>query len=81
MEANIPKVEKAIADWKSQSEIIDKCPKICTNQANDCPKICIRGLPMNNMPKYKISIVGDSISTYMGFNPNGYPVYYKDDRA
>ncbi len=36
---------------------------------------------MNNMPKYKISIVGDSISTYMGFNPNGYPVYYKDDRA
>ena len=81
MEANISKVEKAIADWKSQSEITDKCPKICTNQVNDCPKICIRGLPMDNMPKYKISIVGDSISTYMGFNPNGYPVYYKDDRA
>ena len=81
MEANIPKVEKAIADWKSQSEIADKCPKICTNQANDCPKICIRGLTMDNMPKYKISIIGDSISTYVGFNPYGYPVYYKDDRA
>ena len=29
----------------------------------------------------KISIVGDSISTYIGFNPYNYPVYYKDDRA
>lgn len=36
---------------------------------------------MENEPKYKISIVGDSISTYEGFNPYGYPVYYKDDRA
>ncbi len=36
---------------------------------------------MDNMPKYKISIIGDSISTYVGFNPYGYPVYYKDDRA
>ena len=31
--------------------------------------------------KYKISIIGDSISTYIGFNPYDYPVYYKDDRA
>lgn len=30
---------------------------------------------------YKISIVGDSISTYLGYNPYGYPVYYKEDRA
>lgn len=30
---------------------------------------------------YKISIVGDSISTYIGYNPCNYPVYYKDDRA
>ncbi len=29
---------------------------------------------------HKISILGDSISTYMGYNPYGYPVYYKDDR-
>lgn len=28
---------------------------------------------------YKISILGDSISTYMGYNPYGYAVYYKDD--
>lgn len=28
-----------------------------------------------------ISIIGDSISTYQGYNPYGYPVYYKDDRA
>mgnify|MGYP006990122985 CR=1 FL=1 len=33
------------------------------------------------MPKYKVSIVGDSISTYEGFNPYGYPVYYKEDMA
>lgn len=30
---------------------------------------------------YKISIVGDSISTYLGYNPYNYPVYYKDDKA
>lgn len=34
-----------------------------------------------NKHKLKISIVGDSISTYAGFNPQGYLVYYKDDRA
>lgn len=30
--------------------------------------------------KPKISILGDSISTYEGFNPFGYHVYYKEDR-
>ncbi len=30
---------------------------------------------------FKISILGDSISTYGGgYNPYGYPVYYRDDR-
>ena len=29
---------------------------------------------------YKISIPRDSISTYVGYNPYGYSVYYKDDR-
>lgn len=29
--------------------------------------------------KLSISILGDSISTYDGFNPHGYSVYYKDD--
>lgn len=29
---------------------------------------------------FKISTLGDSISTYVGYNPYGYPVYYKDDR-
>lgn len=29
---------------------------------------------------YKISILGDSISTYVGYNKYGYSVYYKDDR-
>ncbi len=28
----------------------------------------------------KISVLGDSISTYEGFNPYGYSVYYRDDR-
>lgn len=28
---------------------------------------------------YKISIIGDSISTYDGYNLYGYPVHYKDD--
>ncbi len=31
--------------------------------------------------KCKISVLGDSISTYQGFNPSGYPVYYVDDIA
>ncbi len=31
--------------------------------------------------KYNISIIGDSISTYAGYNPYNFPVYYKDDRA
>lgn len=29
---------------------------------------------------FKISILGDSISTYVGYNPYGYHVYYRDDR-
>lgn len=29
---------------------------------------------------YKISILGDSISTYIGYNPYGYAVYYKDEK-
>ena len=29
---------------------------------------------------FKISILGDSISTYESYNPYGYPVYYRDDR-
>lgn len=33
------------------------------------------------MYKLKISILGDSISTYAGYNPPCYPVYYKDDIA
>lgn len=33
------------------------------------------------MYKLKISILGDSISTYAGYNPPCYPVYYKDDKA
>lgn len=32
------------------------------------------------MSKLQISIVGDSISTYEGYNPHGYSVYYRDDR-
>lgn len=31
--------------------------------------------------KTKIPIVGDFISTYLGYNPYNYPVYYKDDKA
>lgn len=31
--------------------------------------------------KYNISIVGDSISTYVGYNPKGYRVFYNDDTA
>lgn len=30
--------------------------------------------------KYKISILGDSISTYSGYNPYIYPVYYRGDK-
>lgn len=35
----------------------------------------------NKNRKYKISIVGDSISTYFGFTDFGYPVYYTDEYA
>ena len=38
------------------------------------------GKELGKMPKYKISILGDSISTYLGYNPYGYSVYYKEDR-
>lgn len=31
--------------------------------------------------RYEISILGDSISTYEGFNPLNYPVYYRGDQA
>lgn len=34
-----------------------------------------------NKPKYKVSIIGDSISTYPGFNPHNYLVFYRDFRA
>ncbi len=34
----------------------------------------------NNQSKYKVSILGDSISTYLGYNPYGFPVFYKEDR-
>ena len=34
-----------------------------------------------NTTTVKVSIIGDSISTYTGFNPYNYPVYYKDDKA
>lgn len=33
-----------------------------------------------NKLKYKVSIMGDSISTYLGYNPSGFPVFYKEDR-
>lgn len=33
-----------------------------------------------NKQSHKISIIGDSISTYVGYNPYGYPVYYRDDK-
>lgn len=33
-----------------------------------------------NMVRPKISILGDSISTYEGYQPYGYSVYYRDDR-
>ncbi len=32
------------------------------------------------MQRRKISILGDSISTYEGYNPYGYSVYYREDR-
>ncbi|MDE6441378.1 MAG: hypothetical protein K2L12_01320 [Clostridia bacterium] len=35
---------------------------------------------VNGEKKYKISVLGDSISTYKGYNPSGYSVYYKDDK-
>ena len=30
--------------------------------------------------KYRVSIIGDSISTYEGYNPAGYAVYYDEER-
>ena len=81
IEVQRPKAEKAIADEHALTEKAGKCPKICINGLNDCPKICIEGLGTENMPKYKVSILGDSISTYIGYNPRGYAVYYKDDKA
>lgn len=33
-----------------------------------------------NRSKYKVSILGDSVSTYIGYNPCGYPVFYREDR-
>lgn len=44
-------------------------------------EILISDRKCNNNLKCKISILGDSISTYQGFNPPYYPVYYKDDNA
>lgn len=35
---------------------------------------------MSNESKYQISILGDSISTYAGYNPPENAVYYRDDR-
>lgn len=35
---------------------------------------------ITNRLKYKVSILGDSISTYPGYNPVGFPVFYKEDR-
>lgn len=81
IEVQRPKAEKAIANEHARAEKAVKCPKICINDTNDRPKICIGGLRTENMPKYKVSILGDSISTYIGFNPRGYAVYYKDDKA
>lgn len=36
---------------------------------------------MNKTKKLKVSILGDSISTYYGFTDFGYSVYYMDDKA
>ena len=81
IEVQRPKAEKAIADELALAEKAAECPKICINEQNECPKICIGGLETDFMPKYKVSILGDSISTYIGYNPRGYAVYYKDDKA
>lgn len=81
IEVQRPKAEKAIADELARAEKVAECPKICINEQNECPKICIGGLETDFMPKYKVSILGDSISTYIGYNPRGYAVYYKDDKA
>ena len=70
IEVQRPKAEKAIADELARAE-----------KAAECPKICIGGLETDFMPKYKVSILGDSISTYIGYNPRGYAVYYKEDKA
>ncbi len=81
IEVQRPKAEKAIADELARAEKAAECPKICINEQNECPKLCIGGLETDFMPKYKVSILGDSISTYIGYNPRGYAVYYKDDKA
>lgn len=81
IEVQRPKAEKAIADELARAEKAAECPKICINEQNECPKICIGGLETDFMPKYKVSILGDSISTYIGYNPRGYAVYYKEDKA
>lgn len=44
-------------------------------------EILIHDRKRNNKSKHKFSILGDSISTYQGFNPPYYPVYFKDDEA
>ena len=81
IEVQRPKAEKAIADELARAEKAAECPKICINEQNECPKICIGGLETDFMPKYKVSILGYSISTYIGYNPRGYAVYYKEDKA
>ncbi len=44
-------------------------------------EILIPNKKRNSKAKYRISVLGDSISTYIGYNPVGYPVYYKDDNS
>ena len=36
---------------------------------------------MDEKRQYRVSVMGDSISTYQGYNPIGAKVYYKDDVA
>ena len=64
IEVQRPKAEKAIADELALAEKAAECPKICINEQNECPKICIGGLETDFMPKYKVSILGDSINAY-----------------
>lgn len=44
-------------------------------------EILIPDRKRNNKLKYKISILGDSISTYVGSNPPNYEVYFNEARA